>query len=203
MFRRWKTIDWFRTHRALRLCERSLDVVAGLLIAVWMFSFFFSLEAKHSTPSKTNLKSRGFVMVTGEVMLFDTEVLPAGTKSLEGGFAVSSHLSSRYPAPRAAWTHTLLGIKVGGLHHSDWSSDLIVIPIGWIGTAVLGGPIVILIYRAARTARRKAADLCAQCGYDLRGGTLRCPECGMPNPLPANRMTLTWPPIQKMPARQE
>ena len=33
-------------------------------------------------------------------------------------------------------------------------------------------------YLWTRSSRRKKRGLCAECGYDLRGGGERCPECG-------------------------
>ena len=33
--------------------------------------------------------------------------------------------------------------------------------------------------KRASIARRLAAGQCARCGYDLRGGHARCPECGL------------------------
>jgi predicted amidophosphoribosyltransferase len=35
-------------------------------------------------------------------------------------------------------------------------------------------------YVWARSRRRTRRGLCAGCGYDLRGGGQRCPECGRP-----------------------
>jgi hypothetical protein len=35
-----------------------------------------------------------------------------------------------------------------------------------------------LVRRDSLPARRRAAGLCAACGYDLRGSPQRCPECG-------------------------
>jgi hypothetical protein len=35
------------------------------------------------------------------------------------------------------------------------------------------------IYRWAKVRRRKKSGLCARCGYDMRGGGERCPECGV------------------------
>ena len=34
------------------------------------------------------------------------------------------------------------------------------------------------VYLNARTDRRLAAGLCPCCGYDVRGNSGRCPECG-------------------------
>jgi len=36
--------------------------------------------------------------------------------------------------------------------------------------------------RARRVASRLRGGLCPACGYDLRGTTGRCPECGAPSP---------------------
>jgi predicted amidophosphoribosyltransferase len=43
------------------------------------------------------------------------------------------------------------------------------------------------LYREFRRVRRDNKGLCTQCGYDLRGGRERCPECGMPIPGPSDR----------------
>ncbi len=55
----------------------------------------------------------------------------------------------------------------------------VVVPY-WFVVAVLavagGGPIV--RYRRGRARRRRAAGLCARCGYDLRASPERCPEWG-------------------------
>jgi hypothetical protein len=45
--------------------------------------------------------------------------------------------------------------------------------------------IVLGRHRQRRADRRRAAGLCAGCGYDLRGSPDRCPECGAARPTDA------------------
>jgi hypothetical protein len=63
---------------------------------------------------------------------------------------------------------------------------------------------------AAREARRLAAELrkitppthCRQCGYDLRGGHERCPECGtVVKALDGERLLNEWPSVWIEPRR--
>ena len=57
----------------------------------------------------------------------------------------------------------------------------------WIGQGLLGGMIFAQwllftgpsIFRWRRRRRRLRSGLCPACGYDLRGGHTRCPECGV------------------------
>jgi hypothetical protein len=42
--------------------------------------------------------------------------------------------------------------------------------------------IPITIFRSARAARRRRRGWCIACGYDLRGASPVCPECGVPAP---------------------
>ena len=69
------------------------------------------------------------------------------------------------------------------------------IPGAWAGTIAvphwpLAGLLLIPIarhtLRAATARRRRKAGRCATCGYDLRGATGKCPECG--TELPRNRL---------------
>jgi hypothetical protein len=44
--------------------------------------------------------------------------------------------------------------------------------------------VLITAVRMGRRAIRLREGLCVTCGYDLRAGTDRCPECGWPVPAP-------------------
>jgi predicted amidophosphoribosyltransferase len=50
-----------------------------------------------------------------------------------------------------------------------------------IGGGVVFAGCVVLAWRRARERRRRwRQDLCPGCGYDVRGNSERCPECGRP-----------------------
>ncbi len=48
----------------------------------------------------------------------------------------------------------------------------------WFLAGVLALPGLLAIARIMRARRRRKDDRCIACGYDLRGGHERCPECG-------------------------
>lgn len=57
----------------------------------------------------------------------------------------------------------------------------------WLCTGILFFSVSLLVllfellrkWPHERMLRRKKAGLCLNCGYDLRGGVERCPECGV------------------------
>jgi hypothetical protein len=57
--------------------------------------------------------------------------------------------------------------------------DALTLPYGsFVAVAATSWLLLAWRYWRDRAARRIAAGLCAACGYDLRGGHDRCPECG-------------------------
>jgi hypothetical protein len=110
-----------------------------------------------------------------------------------GRIAVEWGHSDSPPPPRIEFKHftapaaTGLGVNsfwtwLGFYRFIDSRTALIVVP-HWLfvvmPTAVLA---VMPIARAMRRRRRRQLGLCPRCGYDLRGVTGRCPECGEPAP---------------------
>ena len=58
----------------------------------------------------------------------------------------------------------------------------------WLLAAVTAVPAAVAFARGRRRRQRADTGLCFDCGYDLRGSTDRCPECGtLPAPAPASR----------------
>jgi len=55
----------------------------------------------------------------------------------------------------------------------------VLVPLWLIwGLAIL--PILIALLKFARRKHRNSGNLCVNCGYDLRAGGEKCPECGEP-----------------------
>jgi hypothetical protein len=56
----------------------------------------------------------------------------------------------------------------------------------WLVSPVLALLSSLFVHRRVRARRRVGANLCSQCGYDLRATPDRCPECGtVPPAVPA------------------
>jgi hypothetical protein len=80
----------------------------------------------------------------------------------------------------------LVGFDFGSVSYPDrpdpaWrqTSTRIRFPYWWI-IGILLIPICVRVARSYRNQERLASGLCVNCGYDLRGGSDRCPECGEP-----------------------
>ena len=54
----------------------------------------------------------------------------------------------------------------------------------WAGVILIGLNLLLILVRfrsslrEVRRLRRRSGGRCVECGYDLRGSTDRCPECG-------------------------
>jgi hypothetical protein len=57
------------------------------------------------------------------------------------------------------------------------SGRVVVIPL-WMPTVLFGVLPTAALVRVTRNRRRRKLGQCLKCGYDLRGSSERCPECG-------------------------
>lgn len=64
--------------------------------------------------------------------------------------------------------------ETGRLAH--YSYDTVGFPL-WLPALITALPPILWLRRRRNQTRRRAADLCPRCGYDLRGLSGRCPEC--------------------------
>ena len=88
---------------------------------------------------------------------------------------------SHAPGKRSSW----LGMGFAGASwHAANPADqspagkrVVVIPT-W-GPALLLAALPLLKAASLARSRRRGADTCARCGYDLRATPVRCPECGV------------------------
>ncbi len=99
------------------------------------------------------------------------------------GWPVSLEITQarRHPllvASHYGWWRTAVHFAGFDIYRAPGAFFMIVLP-WWFIVALLLGIEWVLLRKRVRAWRRRRRGLCAQCGYDLRGGDAgRCPECG-------------------------
>lgn len=170
----------------------TLSILGGLAAsALWVRSYSVGDSVQFASPAGDQQLLRS---ILGRVHLISHLNLPPYT----GGWNYfSQRVSSQslwnggmsdYPA-RVEWhggfvwqqyTKTYVSFLVPGQIAPVHRLRLIVVPYWFIITAMGITPIVrlVVLIRSLTGTRRAAANLCIQCGYDLRATPERCPECG-------------------------
>jgi predicted amidophosphoribosyltransferase len=59
----------------------------------------------------------------------------------------------------------------------------------WFITLMSASACALMVWRWRRRRVRTGPGSCARCGYDLRGSSERCPECGTPFSSQAGRVS--------------
>jgi hypothetical protein len=102
-----------------------------------------------------------------------------------------SHRPTIRPGPRRALVDAAPGWAFLGFHYSAGRTKIppnetlhsVGLPF-WFIAALLAVPTVVYL-RKRRMQRERSGGYCANCGYDLRVRTDRCPECGTATPAQA------------------
>ena len=155
--------DWDMSHRTLKIA-----LILGLVLslALWALSYFHvSYRCSAGQRFYGVSVSRGCFVLGGA---WADPISPSQSGWRSAGFftQLQTDWTPRYYNGERDWL---------GLQYGTWS---IRFPF-WIPVAALG--FLLVLYRGLprlRLLKRIKSSLCARCGYDLRGSTERCPECG-------------------------
>jgi hypothetical protein len=93
----------------------------------------------------------------------------------------------RTTAHGIGWTHRYLGFAAAGFRSNHEPAPcrpyrLLAFAVPYYAVCLLASfiflPLLTQWCRACKSRARRERGCCDACGYDLRGGTARCPECG-------------------------
>lgn len=181
-----------RRRRFLNVLSRLSIAGAVAVICLWIISYWvaFSLDC-------TSLRS-GIIQVecrSGELYFLRLDASKPGLTFTSKGKRFGAEPSSPYGGwaalnlPQEMEKETVLGLA--DLHGSNFGLTLV--PLWAIALLLTLFPF--WWARHPRNVRRVTIGICADCGYDLRGSTNQCPECGRAFTGPLN--VTPPPPVRK------
>jgi hypothetical protein len=160
--------DWFQWHKTDPQANtwRAADMVGGRSGFYFSRQAFFFERPGHAEEYANQLRRvSGIGHMTGE-----TQRMPyKGTLWNRLGFG------ARGNGEQSGWSGT-----VTDRSNYRYRFDACHIPY-WFLLLLFGGgglPLILRVRAERRRRRRLRANQCLACGYDLRGSSGRCPECG-------------------------
>ena len=165
-----------RRHPILQVLFLSLW---GIIVAMYVRSYFLSdcvWWHRHSTLAPRIWHDTSLTSMNGSLQLtdIDPEDLDETDRGNAGAFRFESRRADR------SWLWPGFWLRAGLWFHL--SRDVSVMTQLWIPywpILVAGGVLpTIWGFRRVRQRRRVVLGHCSNCGYDLRGSGLTCPECG-------------------------
>jgi hypothetical protein len=176
----------------------SLLLLPGLL-TLWLRSYFVGDQLSKRLQVHATIEYIGIMTSRGDLALFrelqwsgSPVAPPFWQQGLFDGWDHQTSTATRFSLGQFRSVVNLLGIRAGVAHqpeisplqdpegaHSGDDAVFIVIPIGYLTLLSAALPAAWMILRKrSRAKMRRAAGLCAKCGYDLRATPEMCPECG-------------------------
>ena len=147
-------------------------LLLAFVVALWVRSYRVGEQVGYrSVGAGASITQTSLATFGGRLALSRSSVVAPGTTEQSGWY-----VEGRHPRPGYA-TDGVAGFEFRRVaSQGRWLWELRV-PM-WALAAVLTLQPVLQMRSALRRRRLQKPGVCCHCGYDLRGSTGRCPECG-------------------------
>jgi hypothetical protein len=173
--------------------------LAAAILWVRSYSVMYVVNANVAQPTPTTQSAVALISSRGTFSVeFWRQYNRAGFGKLDRRIDVGSYQSHPLTPANLQWlaheeavgishriggfryTHDTLATLSGSMHQESWQY---VVP-AWFVVALFALWPGWVVTRFVRSQfRHRDANLCSNCGYDLRATPTRCPECGTSSPL--------------------